>query len=582
MNLQSHSIHCNSKNLVVSIISFVLIAGLLWGASGGVSVVSAAGPFEETAGNKLEFSGVIETLPSNGLEGTWFVSGHTIYVDSSTKIKRNKGEIAVGLRVDVEATQTADGTLRATRIIALDDGDDADDENEVEIRGIVLLTPSTLTGLGEWRIQKNRNHAWRVMITVETKLELPLPLIGDWVEVQGVAQPDGSILADKLRLDDYAESEVVVRLEEGANATAVADRYQLLVRQTLMASANIHLFVTSDKTRKTKTLVERLQADAEVRWAELNYRGGIPVADPYDVWKWGGTEPDGYVNQQAFSQIHLPAAHPLYTGKGVIVAVLDTGASLDHPQLAGKFLPGRDFVADDNNPSEEGDGIALGHGTHVSGIISHMAPDSRILPLRVLDASGRGDTFVVAYAIEWAVGQGADVINLSLGTVYDSKVLHESIEYATAQGVLVVAAAGNEGGDAPQYPAAYAETLAVTAVDAGNHKARFANFNSWVDVAAPGVGITSTIIGPEGNGFASWSGTSMATSFVSGAAALGKSKWPGITAAALQSRLIDTAVDIDSVNRDYAEQVGKLINTSAALGVPAVTIWLYIPVVTRR
>ena len=189
------------------------------------------------------------------------------------------------------------------------------------------------------------------------------------------------------------------------------------------------------------------------------------------------------------------------------------------------------------------------------------------MPVRVLDSNGRGNTFTLAYAIDWAVSQGANVINLSLGADGDSQVLHEAIDRAISQGVIVVAAAGNDNTNVAQYPVGYAGVIGVTAVDSQNVKADFANFGqSWVDVAAPGVGITSTMITADGSGYASWSGTSMATSFVSGAAALAHQRFPKVGPADIAQVLRTTATNINGLNPTYAGQLGGLLDINAALG----------------
>lgn len=229
-----------------------------------------------------------------------------------------------------------------------------------------------------------------------------------------------------------------------------------------------------------------------------------------------------------------------------------------------------DLIAD-----EEPGGAGWGHGTHIAGIIAHIAPDAQILPVRVLDPQGRGNSFAVASALEWAVQQGADVINLSLGGESDSRILHEAVQWVIEQGVAVVAAAGNSQSSLPHFPAAYAPVVAVTGVDADGVKATFANYSTdWVDVAAPAVGITSTIVGPLGNGYAGWSGTSMATAFVSGALALERQRYPGATVAELAQMVRSRASSLDAINPTYAGALGGgLLDVRALLEVPAYLIF---------
>ncbi len=193
----------------------------------------------------------------------------------------------------------------------------------------------------------------------------------------------------------------------------------------------------------------------------------------------------------------------------------------DHPDLAGKVIRG-DHVDNDWDPYD-----GNGHGTHTAGIaaavtnnargIAGMAPEATIYAVRVLDESGSGTLQNVANGIIHAADNGADVINLSLGSPNDSITLKEAVDYAWNKGVVVVAAAGNDGSAQPTYPAYYSDAIAVAATDSDESKASFSNYGNWVDVAAPGVNIYSTY---TDGGYASLSGTSMATPHVAGLAGL--------------------------------------------------------------
>jgi type VII secretion-associated serine protease mycosin len=215
---------------------------------------------------------------------------------------------------------------------------------------------------------------------------------------------------------------------------------------------------------------------------------------------------------------------------GVIVAVIDSGVDLTHPDLAANILPGNDFVDGDNVPQD-----LNGHGTHVSGTIAAalngigivgVAPNVKILPVRVLNSAGSGSTADVASGIIWAADHGASVINLSLGGAGDSSDVHAAVDYAIQKGVLIIAAAGNHAKtepNIPTYPAAYPEVLTVAAVDSNNGHAYFSNFGGYVDVAAPGVSIFSTYMNGR---YAIGDGTSMASPHVAGLAALIRSYHP--------------------------------------------------------
>ena len=179
----------------------------------------------------------------------------------------------------------------------------------------------------------------------------------------------------------------------------------------------------------------------------------------------------------------------------------------------------------------DGDGHideAFGHGTHVSGIVHLTAPDAAIMPLRVLEADGHGNIFVIAEAIQFAVDNGADIISLSLGSAQESELMDDILkDVIEDHDVVVVAAAGNLGSNAEQFPASEDEVLAVTSIDARSKKSDFANYGEWIDVAAPGEAILSAF--PVSD-HATWSGTSMAVPFVSGHAALIRSALPAMQA----------------------------------------------------
>jgi thermitase len=456
------------------------------------------------------------------------------------------------------------GKSETPSIGAIGPNDDADPDDEVN--GWLMTRPED--GIGVWTVQCQVALTCVITVTVTTLLDDGVPAPGVWVEAKGIAQP-GGLLAERVRIDDYEAQEIVVRLRDGVSPTSFAQRHDLTLKSSLLASANIYLFVTDDDEEEE---IDEVRSESDVVWAELNYTQRVPGGDGYKTWRWGGEDGAGYVNQQAFFQVNLAPALEVTQGQGAVVAVLDTGVHLAHPDLAPRLLPGRDVVADDAEAQDEGPGFGWGHGTHVAGVIARMAPQSKILPVRVLDANGRGNVFTLAYAIEWAVQEGADVINLSLGAEGDSQVLADAINNAQTQGVVVVAAAGNDDVNALQYPAGYAGVLGVTAVDDQNSKAAFANYGShWIDLAAPGVGITSTVPYSGGVGYASWSGTSMSTAFVSGASALVRAARPDATANEIGAQLIEAGANLDAANPGYVRQLGVLLDVGATLteGAPA-------------
>ncbi len=250
-----------------------------------------------------------------------------------------------------------------------------------------------------------------------------------------------------------------------------------------------------------------------------------------------------------------------YTGQGVVVAVLDTGVDYNHVDLKDNIwtnpqenkdgytndLHGWNFVDNNNDVLDNN-----GHGTHVSGIIAGennnfgvtgIAYNAKIMPVKVLDDSGSGSTTNIANGIYYAVNHGANVINLSLGSNFSDSTLQSAIEYASNKNVVVVMAAGNDGLPITSYPAEYADKwgLAVGAVDRNNNLANFSNrpgFSQLDYVTAPGVDIYSSI---PGNQYASYSGTSMATPYVSGVVALMFSANHNLTEAQVRQMITQTA-----------------------------------------
>lgn len=218
-------------------------------------------------------------------------------------------------------------------------------------------------------------------------------------------------------------------------------------------------------------------------------------------------------------------------GSGVVIAVLDTGCQKDHPDLEDRIIGGRNFTADFNGDENNFDDNN-GHGTHVAGTIAAsennqgvlgMAPQAKLLILKVLEGNGSGSlqgiTDAIQYAIDWkgANGEKVRIISMSLGGPQGSQGLHDAILRAIDCGILVVCAAGNSGKQEVQFPGAYNEVVGVGAVDLNKKFAYFSTMNNEVDVVAPGVDIVSTY---PGNRYAKLSGTSMATPHVAGAAAL--------------------------------------------------------------
>jgi subtilisin family serine protease len=268
--------------------------------------------------------------------------------------------------------------------------------------------------------------------------------------------------------------------------------------------------------------------------------------------QWGLGSAPGADFEPAWNTSH-------FTGTGVTVAVVDTGVDLAHSGLTGHVIAGPDYIAGGN---VTGDGY--GHGTHVAGIIADNdspsgglggAPTATILAVRVLDQHGDGTSATVAAGIEWASQSGgANVINLSLGAADCDPVIGQAVVDAHTRGVVVAAAAGNDNSSELFSPAGYsAEDIAVAATDQSGQKASFSNFGAYVAIAAPGETVESTCAytdtahdclntgseTPSDTAYGYLSGTSMATPFVSAAAALIKEECPTFGPDQIKAELVN-------------------------------------------
>ncbi|MDZ8088307.1 MAG: S8 family peptidase [Nostoc sp. DedQUE12b] len=258
-----------------------------------------------------------------------------------------------------------------------------------------------------------------------------------------------------------------------------------------------------------------------------------------------------------------------YTGKGVVVAVVDTGVDYNHEDLKNNIWTNSKEIAG-NGIDDDGNGYVddtygwnfadqnnntlddNGHGTHVSGTIAGennnygvtgIAYDAKIMPVKALDSSGSGSYSSISKGIRYAVDNGANVINLSLGGGSSNRTLESAINYASSKGVIVVMAAGNDGDSSPDYPARYASKsgIAVGAVDKNNNLADFSNrsgTNPIAYVTAPGVKVYSSV---PNNQYATYSGTSMAAPHVAGIVALMLSANPNLTDAQVRQIVTETA-----------------------------------------
>ena len=283
--------------------------------------------------------------------------------------------------------------------------------------------------------------------------------------------------------------------------------------------------------------------------------------------------------QWGLDMVRSDGAHALATGSGAVVAIVDSGVQADHPDLAGRVLPGRDFVEGDETPQDEN-----GHGTHVAGIvaavagngrgISSVAPGAKVLPVRVLGADGSGTVTDVEAGIRWATDNGADVINLSLGedvplraVLGETDEIDAAIEAALDKGVVVAAAAGNSSFPVCSMPGGRGRLLCVAAVDRSGQRTLYSNYGDGLAISAPGGGDLPIpgegILSTWNDGdFAELAGTSQAAPHVAGAAALLIER--GVRGQAATDLLLKTATDAGSPGPDPDYGAG-IVNAEAAV-----------------
>jgi subtilisin family serine protease len=348
----------------------------------------------------------------------------------------------------------------------------------------------------------------------------------------------------------FMDNEIVVRFAPDTPQSRIDELLNQGGMQIKRYVASLDTYVVRTPPGQTEAIIDNLGQQPDVLYVEHNYviGGSLHPNDP------------DYNNP---SKVYAPqtigaeSAWDITTGnQGIIVAVLDTGLSLSHPELANSLVPGYDFVNEDSDPSDDN-----GHGTHVAGIIAGamnnslgttgLAPSAKVMPVKVLNSANQGTWADVASGITYAVDHGARVINMSLGGSTDSQVLYDAIRYAAAHGVFIAVAAGNSATDAPFFPAYYDETMSVIATQPGDTRWTLSNYGSKVDVAAPGASIWSTYwTTTDPNTYQFMSGTSMAAPHVSALAGLLLSNRPDLGAADVRDLIKQNVVDLGTPGWD--------------------------------
>ena len=374
--------------------------------------------------------------------------------------------------------------------------------------------------------------------------------------------------------DSYVQDEVLIKFKG-------AERFQR---------------IKARRGERVEALVERYRNRFDIEYAEPNYIAHTFLVpnDPYYSYQWHFSNP-------SYGGIQLPVAWDIANGSDVVVAVIDTGVAYENYQkdllspiyykapdfATTQFVPGYDFVEDDTHPNDD-----EGHGTHVTGTIAQstnnglgvagVAYGAKIMPVKVLNKQGSGTYADIADGIRFAADNGAKVINMSLGGSSPSFVLEDALAYAYAQGVTIVAAAGNGNSSTPSYPAAYdAYVISVGATRYDETRAPYSNYGSTVDVVAPGGDLTidqnndgygdGVLQQTFGNkvtnqwGYYFYQGTSMASPHVAGVAALVLSVGGSVdTPDEVRDVLQSTAEDIGDTGKDTTYGYG-LVDAAAAV-----------------
>ncbi len=385
---------------------------------------------------------------------------------------------------------------------------------------------------------------------------------------------------------DYAKMESIAYVHEGfiqlvlglhgPQSAKYADLVTLVrekggrIVNTVVAEREIEAVVAEVPMAEAASFLDKIQATVALAYVEpnLRFKANFQPNDPYWLSQWGPAKIGA-----------VYAWNRTLGNSSILVAVVDTGVDYNHPDLRTNYVSyGYDWVDNDADPMDDN-----GHGTHCAGVIAAVLNNSigiaglvqvRLMAEKGLDFNGNGKESDLANAIIHAVDQGAKIISMSWGGYDESTLIHDAIRYAYDHQVLLVAAAGNDATNQKMYPAAYAEVIGVTATDRDDSPAWFTNYGNWVELAAPGVDIFSTL--PHSR-YGYLSGTSMATPHVAGVAALIWSVSWDETRDEVRMQLRNTTDDLGTSGFDEYYGWGRInarkaLNVTHNLAVKSVTL----------
>ena len=329
----------------------------------------------------------------------------------------------------------------------------------------------------------------------------------------------------------FATDRILVKMKTGKDVTGAS--YKVNGKAKKLGKSDWQVVEVAAGT--AEEALAALQNDADVEAVELDYVMSALVTTPNDP---------RYSAQWHLPKIQANSAWDITKGTTArTIAIIDTGVDMNHADIKSKLVAGYDFVNNDTSAHDD-----HGHGTHCAGIAAGLTNNAldaagvdwnaRVMPIKVLSASGSGYTSDIVEGVYWAVDHGAHVISMSLGGGAFTQSFQDAINYAWNNGRIVVAAAGNSNTSAKHYPAAYANVVAVASTTSTDARSSFSNYGTWVDIAAPGSSIEALRLG---GGTTVMSGTSMATPVVAGVMSLAWSKNTGYSNSAVVNRVLSTA-----------------------------------------
>lgn len=558
---------------------------------------------------------------TNGVEYSFVVTA----VDSVGN--KSDGKTVTGIPCDVTApgevsdlrAETADGTVTLTwtnppesDFAGCEIWYGTDGKPDTEFSGTVDPTGTTITGLvndteytfAVYAIDIAQNSSSGRTITATPTAPLSYTLSGNWISANendafhlvAASSQESALPLVEMEERNYPDTftdtqtdQVIIKYKSGIVRTrSLSSKVELYGRET----------VAINKSDYTMSVVEIGQTNSSIEEVVTYYNSlpEIEYAEPdYIVRAYAGVDDPYYSYQWNLDQLNMPAVWDDTTGSITItVAVIDTGIANNISDLSGtSFTSGYDFVNDDDDPYDDNR-----HGTHVAGTIAQttnngegvagMAYGVTLMAIKVLGQDGSGYVSDIVEGIRWAADNGADIINLSLGSSSYTQTEYDACKYAYEKGVALFAAAGNENG-AVGYPAAHNEyVIAVGATDYDKERAPYSNYGPSLDIVAPGGNVNEdgnsdgygdgilqqTIAGDDDEpatgyydtDYYFFQGTSMACPHASALAALLKSKDNTVTNAELYDTILDSAEDLGANGRDDYFGYG-LLNPAAALSV---------------